>query len=261
MKTDIEYVLLKNRLLFHPVIKFNHLKEKIYQFDFTSSNLEITASDIADTETFSRYINKKLESQEAKFGIGGYDEDRVLYKRSQLFDPRDVNKSLPPALVAARSIHLGIDIWGAIGTEVFMPVGGMVHSFAFNDNFGDYGATIILQHQLDTIVFHTLYGHVSLADLAQLHPGQYISRGEKIAHFGKPSENGWWPPHLHFQVIGDMNLMEGDYPGVCTLQDRTTYLQNCPDPDLILNLLQYSQAALSQKASLPINRGLMEPEA
>jgi murein DD-endopeptidase MepM/ murein hydrolase activator NlpD len=107
----------------------------------------------------------------------------------------------------------------------------MVHSFAFNDSFGDYGATIIIQHQLDTVVFHTLYGHVSLVDLAQLQAGKYISRGEPIAHFGEPSENGWWPPHLHFQVIADMELKEGDYPGVCTLAERERYIRNCPDPE------------------------------
>lgn len=244
MKTEMENVLIKNRTAFHPVIKFNPAKEKLIHFDFSASNTELTATVIADTEKFSQYIDKKLESNHAKFGIGGYNENRVLYKRSQLFDT-PVNKVVPLpvaddfAASSSRSVHLGIDIWGPAGTPVFVPVGGMVHSFAFNDNFGDYGATIILQHQLDTIVFHTLYGHVSLADLAQLHQGQYISRGELVAHFGKPAENGLWPPHLHFQIIGDMNLKEGDFPGVCTLGESEKYLENCPNPDVILNLMSY----------------------
>ena len=193
---------------------------------------------------FSQYVEKKLNSHQAKFGIGGYNENRVLYKRSSLFEPANTSKDnaiaeVLGADVSSRSIHLGIDIWGPVGTEVFLPLGGMVHSFAFNDNFGDYGATIIMKHQIDTIVFHTLYGHVSLVDIAQLQQGKYISRGEIIAHFGKPAENGWWPPHLHFQVIGDMNLKEGDYPGVCTILESEKYLQNSPNPDFILNLMQY----------------------
>jgi peptidoglycan LD-endopeptidase LytH len=256
MKTEIEHVLLKNRSNFHQVVTFNPVKEKLYHFDFASSNKELTAADIADTQRFSQYVDKKLESQHAKFGIGGYNENRVLYKRSSLFEAAGSSNSSQPvsgvgleeAAISSRSIHLGIDIWGPAGTEVFVPVGGMVHSFAFNDNFGDYGATIILKHQLDTIVFHTLYGHVSLADIAQLHQGKYISRGEIIAHFGGQSENGWWPPHLHFQVIGDMNLKEGDYPGVCTISESEKYLQNCPDPDLILNMMQYSLPAVQRKA-------------
>ena len=243
MNNELENVLIKNRSAFHPVVDFNPEKEKLHHFDFTSSNKELTAADIADTQKFSQYVDTKLKSQQAKLGIGGYNENRVLYKRSNLFESKD-SKVLPfggdlEGVVSSRSIHLGIDIWGPVGTEVFVPLGGMVHSFAFNNNFGDYGATIILQHQLDTIAFHTLYGHVSLVDIAKLHPGQYISRGELIAHFGKPEENGWWPPHLHFQVIGDMDLKEGDYPGVCSPAESEKYLQNCPNPDFILNMMQY----------------------
>jgi len=246
MNNDLENVLIKNRSAFHPVVNFKPDKEKLFHFDFTSANKELTSADIADTQKFSDYIERKLESRQAKFGIGGYRENRILYKRSDLFESTVSNRSpfgegIEEAMstISTRSVHLGIDIWGAAGTSVFTPLGGMVHSFAFNDHFGDYGATIILQHQLDTIAFHTLYGHVSLVDIAQLHPGQYVSRGEVIAHFGKQAENGWWPPHLHFQVIGDMDLKEGDYPGVCTIAESSKYLQNCPDPDLILNMMQY----------------------
>ena len=66
------------------------------------------------------------------------------------------------------ALHLGTDIWGPVGTKIFAPLGGMVHSFAFNNNLGDYGATIILQHQLDTWNFYTLYGHLSLKDIGNI---------------------------------------------------------------------------------------------
>ncbi|MEP6913389.1 MAG: response regulator, partial [bacterium] len=46
--------------------------------------------------------------------------------------------------------------------------------------------------------------------------------------------NGDWPPHLHFQIIEDMRVHEGDYPGVCSISERAKYLNNCPNPDLIL---------------------------
>jgi murein DD-endopeptidase MepM/ murein hydrolase activator NlpD len=241
MNNDLENVLIKNRTAFHQVVNFKSATEKLFQFDFTSSNKDLTSADIADTQKFAQYVERKLESHQAKFGIGGYNENRVLYKRSNLFEAKDSSSDSDlEGPSASRSIHLGIDIWGPVGTAVYVPIGGMVHSFAFNNHFGDYGATIILKHQLDTIVFYTLYGHVSLVDIAQLHAGQYISRGELIAHFGKPEENGWWPPHLHFQVIGDMNLKEGDYPGVCTPDESEKYLQNCPNPDFILNMMQYA---------------------
>lgn len=139
-----------------------------------------------------------------------------------------------------RRLHLGIDIWGNAGTEIYAPLGGTVHSVAFNDHYGDYGATIILQHQLDGCTFHTLYGHLSLIDIEYLQAGKFISQGELIAHFGKPKENGHWPPHLHFQIIVDMEMKQGDYPGVCKMSEREKYLANCPNPDLILGMMKFA---------------------
>ena len=242
MKSSLENVLLKNQLNFHSVVDFKPVRDKLLQLDFTSANTDLTPDLVADTEKFSEYINQRLHANEAKYGIGGYNENRILYKRSELFDIPDSDVVTMVSSVKkteARCIHLGIDIWGAAGTKVYVPIGGMVHSFAYNDNFGDYGATIILQHQLETIVFHTLYGHLSLADLANMQEGKFINRGELLAHFGGPAENGSWPPHLHFQIIDDMRVSKGDYPGVCTPSESEKYLNNCPNPDLILNMMKY----------------------
>lgn len=230
MISELENALVKNRADFHPVIKFDPAKEKLFQFDFTDNNKILGASEIADTTLFTDYIDRTLKANDATYGIGGYKENRKLYRRSQLFAGEE-----------ARAVHLGVDIWGPAGTPVYAALGGMVHSFAYNDNFGDYGATIILLHQLETIAFHTLYGHLSLADIAGLSEGAYITRGQVIGHFGKPSENGNWPPHLHFQVINDIQLMKGDYPGVCKPSESAWYLKNCPDADLILNMMKYLQ--------------------
>lgn len=228
MISRLENVLEKNGHQFHSVVDFNKATDKLLHLDFTTANKELTPGLIEDTAAFAAYVNNKLTAASAKYGIGGYNEDRVLYQRSKHFEGTE-----------QRSIHLGIDIWAAARTKVYVPVGGTVHSFAFNNNFGDYGATIILQHQLDTVVFYTLYGHVSLKDLTPLQKGKYISRGEVLAHFGPPSENGDWPPHLHFQIIEDIRLNDGDYPGVCTNSEKEKYLNNCPDPDLILNMVKH----------------------
>jgi murein DD-endopeptidase MepM/ murein hydrolase activator NlpD len=117
----------------------------------------------------------------------------------------------------------------------------VVHSFAFNDQYGDYGATIILFHQLEEYSFHTLYGHLSLKDLNGLTEGTQVSAGDLIAHFGEPQENGHWPPHLHFQIIIDMEGNKGDYPGVCKFSECEKHINNCPDPDLILTMMQYAK--------------------
>ena len=241
MKSKLENVLLKNQSNFRSVVDFKAGADKLLQLDFTAANKELSTSLLDDTNLFSHYINDKLTAAGARYGIGGYNEDRILYKRSNHFEMigAKISSFGEDAEVACRSIHLGIDIWGPAGTKVFVPIGGTVHSFAYNDNFGDYGATIILQHQLETVVFHTLYGHLSLADLVNINEGKYISRGELLAHFGEPKENGDWPPHLHFQVIDDMRISKGDYPGVCTINEREKYLKNCPDANLVLNMMQY----------------------
>ncbi|MBC7615450.1 MAG: peptidase M23, partial [Pedobacter sp.] len=98
----------------------------------------------------------------------------------------------------------------------------------------DYGATIILEYQLDDVKIFGLYGHLSLASLEGLTEGQSIPAGKQFASFGVKEENGYWPPHLHFQLIFDMKDAKGDYPGVCQFSKRENYLKNCPDPALIL---------------------------
>jgi murein DD-endopeptidase MepM/ murein hydrolase activator NlpD len=121
------------------------------------------------------------------------------------------------------------------------PWNGIIHSFAFNNNFGDYGATLILIHNLEGIAFHTLYGHLSLNSIKNLREGGNVRKGDVIGEFGIPMENGQWPPHLHFQIIIDMENWKGDYPGVCKFSEKEKYLANCPDPDLILQMMKYAE--------------------
>ena len=108
------------------------------------------------------------------------------------------------------------------------PVDGIVHSFAFNNNDSDYGATIILSHNIEGISFHTLYGHLSLNSIKNLYEGKRVTPGEVFTEFGMRFENGNWPPHLHFQIIIDIGNWQGDYPGVCKFSERERCLQKLP---------------------------------
>ncbi|MCW3107708.1 MAG: hypothetical protein JWQ09_2214 [Segetibacter sp.] len=227
--TPLYSVLQKHATEYHAVVPFDTKRDKLLQLDFTRANTGLTEDILADTEAFTKYIEKRL-GRKYTYGIGGYAEHRTIYSRSSRFDGDE----------EPRRLHLGIDIWGSAGTPIFAPLGGYVHSFAFNDHFGDYGATIILHHQLDGVSFNTLYGHLSLGDIAGLQEGQYISRGVEFAHFGDPKENGYWPPHLHFQIVSEMHEKKGDYHGVCKYSEREKYLENCPDPDVILQMMQYA---------------------
>jgi murein DD-endopeptidase MepM/ murein hydrolase activator NlpD len=170
-------------------------------------------------------IDKQLNSTNSSIGYGGYLEDRSIYRRSAHFQQEG----------EARSIHLGLDIWAAAETSLFAPIEGAIHSWAYNDAPADYGATIILQHEIKGKTFHTLYGHLSRQDLQSLKRGQNIHKGQAFCHIGPEEDNGGWVPHLHFQIIIDMQGKKGDYPGVSTPSEKNFYQKNCPDPVLLFS--------------------------
>lgn len=223
-------VLKKYAYSYHPVVEFDATKDMLKLLDFTNANKELTDDIYNNTERLSDYVQQKIQAAGAAYGIGGYAEKRSIYSRSNRYN----NEAGEP-----RRLHLGIDIWAPASTKVFAPIGGMVHSFANNADDGNYGGTIVLLHQLDGLPFYTLYGHLSLASLG-VREGLFINRGEVFATLGTPAENGNWPPHLHFQVIYDMELHNGDYPGVCAYSERKKYMSNCPNPDIILQMMKHA---------------------
>ncbi|MCF2445842.1 peptidoglycan DD-metalloendopeptidase family protein [Dyadobacter sp. CY345] len=218
---------LSDILQTHPHFEKAISSEKPFRkLDFSEKNSDLLSRDLREISVFSKYVFEEMLSQNQYVGIGGYDENRVIYRQREHFTNQENE----------RSIHLGVDIWAAAGEPVYAPLAGEVHSFAFNNYFGDYGPTIILKHELDHVPFYTLYGHLALKSLENLHEGKLITAGEQIAKIGTFPENGDWPPHLHFQIISDMGDKKGDFPGVSSIAEREYYLSICPDPDLILRV-------------------------
>jgi murein DD-endopeptidase MepM/ murein hydrolase activator NlpD len=206
------------------VVDFDPQRDRLYPFDFTEANTGLSADVVADTSQFNAWVSKKLMENNCRYGIGGYMEHRTLYARSELFNTDD----------EPRRLHLGVDIWAGAGTPVYAPLEGIIHSSSDNNNHGDYGPTIILEHQLNGLLLYTLYGHLSRKDLEGLHTGEKIEKGQQLGSFGNMDENGHWPPHLHFQLMFDIEGNYGDYPGVGKFSEKEKYLKNIPDPALIL---------------------------
>jgi murein DD-endopeptidase MepM/ murein hydrolase activator NlpD len=206
------------------VVDFDPAADRLYTLDLTAANKELTNEILNDTTSFSDWVAKKLNVSDSRYGIGGYNEHRTIYTRSVHFNTED----------EPRRLHLGVDIWGPAGTPVYNFHDAEVHSFQNNEQFGDYGGTVILKYNLNGLILHALYGHLSLGSLEGLTVGDHIPAGKHFASFGVAEENGNWPPHLHFQLMFDMQGKYGDYPGVCQFSKRDSYLDNCPDPDLIL---------------------------
>ncbi|MFI8379115.1 peptidoglycan DD-metalloendopeptidase family protein [Leeuwenhoekiella sp. NPDC079379] len=211
---------------FTPIIDTTYKAEDYKFLDLSVTNPILKEVDTSSAGVIQLYINTYLSKVDGTIAYGGYLEKRSIYDRSLYFSNTDA--------VLKRNIHLGLDIWCPQGTAVLVPVKGIVHSFKDNRNHGDYGPCIVLEHRFENLTFYTLYGHLTRSSLSNLSIGQMFEAGEILAHLGVPEENGDYAPHLHFQIIRDIQDNRGDYPGVSTLQNLDFYKKNCPDPQLLL---------------------------
>ncbi len=190
------------------------------QLDFSALNERLKVIDLDNSEQFEQFIQDEISILGGTCGIGGYLEERVIYRRSSHYENAD----------EPRCMHLGVDIWMNAGTDVFAFADGIIHSAAINNAYGDYGGTIILQHPLNDGIIFSLYGHLSHESVSNARLGAFIQKGEFIGKLGSWNENGNWPAHLHFQLIRDLQGNLGDYPGVCSKPDLPFYQENCPNP-------------------------------
>ncbi|MAK61298.1 MAG: peptidase M23 [Ponticaulis sp.] len=159
--------------------------------------------------------------------MGGYLENRSIYDSPVFATPGE----------EPRNLHLGLDVFAPAGTPVFAPLEGLVHSFQTNNGELDYGPTILLEHSpTEDLTFWTLYGHLSEDSLLGLEEGDPISMGETLAELGGSDVNGGWAPHLHFQIMLDLDGRRGDFPGVCRSSERAKWEAICPDPRRLLGL-------------------------
>jgi len=203
-------------------------QEDYLPIDLSVTNKNLTLEVLQDPQLHEIWINERLLQNGKKVAYGGDLEQRRLYDRSDYFQKEQPGDH--------RNIHLGVDLWSQKGTVVLSPLPGRVHSFQENTNFGDYGPTLILEHTVEAYTFHTLYGHLSQKSLAAKKVGKEVKAGEPVAWLGAPEINGDYAPHLHFQIIIDMEGNRGDYPGVSSRLSLDFYKKNCPDPNLLLKI-------------------------
>lgn len=200
---------------------------KYVALDLSVTNKGLVESKPLTATDFENFITNYLKKNNAEIAFGGYIEGRNLYQRSTIFK----NENLPE-----RNIHIGLDLWGKVGTSILAPLDGKIHSFKNNEGFGDYGPTIILEHEVENEKFYTLYGHLSLESIENITVGTVFKKGDRLATFGNSTVNGDYAPHLHFQIINNIENYYGDYPGVCNINDLNFYIENCPDPNLLLKI-------------------------
>ncbi len=215
----------------HSVLPINLKQAKAVYFDLSITSDDFANLDeIEDAAKMDAHMQKKLHTHRAEVVVGGYREPRAIYTGT-LFKAADWRQE-------SRTVHIGMDLYQPAGTAILAPLDGKVHSFTHNQQYHDYGPTIILTHTVpgQQINFYTLYGHLSLDSLHDLYEGKEFRAGDQIAKVGSPPINGDWPPHLHFQVMIDMFNFHGDYPGVAKQSDLSLWEEICPDPNLILQI-------------------------
>ena len=228
MKSHLENILHEFSNESIHIIDGETYKGNYAPLDLSKTNTALNDFDITDANAFEAYINDILKQSNASIAYGGYNETRDIYSRSSHFYTE--NK------LDERNIHLGLDLWCDVNTPVLAALDGTVHSFKNNTNFGDYGPTIILEHQINEVTFYALYGHLSLVSLEYIAVGDTLRKGDVVGYLGDASVNGDYAPHLHYQLINDMEGSFGDFRGVTSLNDREKDLKNCPDPNLLLKI-------------------------
>lgn len=227
-KHDLEKILMSTEI--GSIFEDNFLNNKGVPIDLSIENNDLIKIKDESDDFLNIYLKEVMKKENAIWCFGGYGERRNIYQKSTNFQGDE----------EVRDVHLGLDIWTEKGTKIFAPLDGQIHSFNDNNNYLDYGPTIILEHKVKNIIFYTLYGHLSRNSLLNIKIGDTVKKGENFASVGGSNENGSWPTHIHFQIIMDMMNKVGDFPGVSSCEKKEIYLNICPNPLILLKDIKLS---------------------
>jgi len=205
---------------FKPLLDPQYTLADYFPIDLSIKNSFWDKNDVSDIITFENYLEEKRSENDKFVAHGGYKEQRALYRRSARFQEG-----------AVRDVHMGMDLWAPAGTTVHAIMDGKIHSFADNEDAGNYGPTLILEHDFKGKKLYSLYGHLSKSDMQGWEVGTRFRESEQIATLGTPLENGGYSPHLHFQLMTTMQGHRGDFPGVLAKSDLEEYSKIILDPN------------------------------
>lgn len=253
-ETALTAWLRKNRGQFAPILDLDLSSSPLSVLDLSVSSLLLGANPAnGRVDQLSNLIEQQINRDNSAAAIGRYSEPRLLYTESFFRTGKRHTDE-------GRTIHLGIDLWVQPGEPVYAPIDGTVFEVAENTAPLDYGPLVILQHALpDGSPFFTLYGHLGRETENLIAPGQIIKAGEQIGVIGAPPINGSWPPHLHFQIIGDLLGLGRDFPGVALASQRPLWLSLSPDPNLILDIpdASFPDPPLEREETAALRRRLL----
>lgn len=174
-----------------------------------------------------------------EYSIGCYDENRLGMYESDLFENTENHID---GFRGRRSVHIGIDLAGPVGTPIYSFCDGNIHAVGYNSKLGDYGNVIVIRHELaspsdnseESRIIYALYGHLNGESIRSKAVGNRVKAGDQVGALGDIHENGgWFVPHVHFQLSIHAPATH-DMPGVVSLEDRPKALLEYPDPRYVL---------------------------
>jgi murein DD-endopeptidase MepM/ murein hydrolase activator NlpD len=112
------------------------------------------------------------------------------------------------------SYHTGVDFVPGRSTPVLAAMRGVVHTV---ENSGGYGVHVIIEHDLHSQVWHTVYAHLEKRSVPEnIKPGTYVNIGDMVGRVGSTGTSTG--PHLHFEVridgikVNPMPLLNKNIP-------------------------------------------------
>jgi 4-aminobutyrate aminotransferase-like enzyme/Ser/Thr protein kinase RdoA (MazF antagonist) len=163
--------------------------------------------------------------------LGYYNEPRLVYTDSAF-------RQGPYKASNRRTVHLGIDVFAPSATQIHAPLDAVVCVIENRQASLDYGGMVVLQHKTPAgDNFYSLYGHLNPEVCQTLQQGQKLKAGEVFAVLGTQEHNGGWAPHLHLQLAMGIEGLGSDWPGVANPDDLEFWNAMCPNPAVLLNLL------------------------
>jgi 4-aminobutyrate aminotransferase-like enzyme/Ser/Thr protein kinase RdoA (MazF antagonist) len=216
-------------------------KNKIHLLDLSVSSKWIGHREEYNDPDFFQYRMIKLRAQNPdKIIAGGYLEPRPVYDSSSYHKIGNKGKE-------NRTIHLGIDFWLPAETAVHALFDGQVIMALNNTGDKQYGGLIVLKHNIEDLVFYTLYGHLSIESALKKKAGTLVKKGEPIALLGNYPENVNWATHLHFQIMLTIFDFKDDFPGVAYYDQINIWKSVCPDPNLLFKLKTLEDKNIKQE--------------
>jgi len=188
----------------------------------------------------------KTQKNSKGFDVGRFDEDRRgMYTSSLFLDGPNTDFDENEGM--RRTVHVGLDIGGPIGTKVYAFSDGVIHSAGYNPDVGDYGHVIVVEHHLSSAgkksdgnikpitKIYALYGHLDAKCTQGKYPGQKVRKGQVLGRMGNTADNGGWTgTHVHFQLAVHPPENDHDMPGVVTMADRKVALLEYVDPRYVV---------------------------